>query len=87
MSVSRATAIWLCLVWATALSILTSDFLPPNAVLVTTAVMLIAAIKVLMIGLEFMELRVAPPLARIAFLIWVGCLFSGMIGLYLVAQG
>jgi hypothetical protein len=48
----------------------------------SSAVLLIAFLKVRLIGLEFMELRAAPLPLRLVFEAWVGAACIGLIALY-----
>jgi hypothetical protein len=50
----------------------------------TAAVITIAAVKARFVGLDFMELRGAPVLMRVAFEAWCIILCVALVGLYLV---
>lgn len=48
----------------------------------SSAALLIAFVKVRLIGLEFMELRAAPFLLRLIFELWTVVACTGMLALY-----
>jgi Prokaryotic Cytochrome C oxidase subunit IV len=52
---------------------------------VTVAVLVVAFIKVSLIGLYFMELRHAPPLLRSIFDVWYCAVCSAVVGIYLAS--
>jgi hypothetical protein len=83
---SRLTVIWLLLIGATLLS---TEFVkglllggPMHATAV--AVLIVAFVKVRFVGLEFMELRHAPMIARLAFEAWLAVLSITLIAMYLL---
>jgi len=79
---NRAGASWLLLVMATVLSFgLGSDH--RTGAMVVIAVLGIAAIKVRLVGLDFMELRNAPPPLRFAFEVYCIALWAVLSGCYL----
>jgi len=70
---SRATALWLVLVSLTFLSL---EFLQGltfggNRRVGVIAVVIVAFTKVRLVGLDYMELRTAPPLLRYFFEVWI----------------
>lgn len=79
---SRAGVSWLLLIGATLLSFaLGAEHVVGSAVVVV--VFAIAAIKVKLIGLDFMELRCAPIPLRVAFESYCLVLWGVLSGLYL----
>ncbi|MCV7346257.1 cytochrome C oxidase subunit IV family protein [Mycolicibacterium rhodesiae] len=79
---NRAGVSWLILVAATLASfILGADH--GTGSLVAVAVLAIAAIKVRLVGLDFMELRHAPIPLRMAFEVYCVGLWALLSGLYL----
>ncbi len=82
---TRPTAVWLFLLFLTALSVaLAHDGLPELAQhIVTISVIVIAFLKVRLVGLEFMELRTAPLPLRAVFETWVTLVCLGILLLYL----
>ncbi len=77
----RVAVVWLVLVAATFCSwewVRTSG----DYRFASTAVLLIAFVKVRLIGLEFMELRAAPLALRLIFEIWTVVACTGLIFLY-----
>ncbi len=78
---SRIAAIWLLLVLVTLCS-WESTSLSINPHVAATCVLLLALFKVRMIGLEFMELRTAPPPLRFGFEIWVVGIGAVLLWLY-----
>ncbi len=79
---NRAGASWLILVAATLASFaLGADH--GTGSLVAVAVLGIAAIKVRLVGLDFMELRHAPIPLRVAFEVYCVALWALLSGLYL----
>jgi hypothetical protein len=80
----RTTAIWMVLVLATCGTwLLGAETRQSPSAFATTILMLIAFIKVRLVGLEFMELRSAPLALRLMFESYVVVVFSVVIGLYL----
>jgi heme/copper-type cytochrome/quinol oxidase subunit 4 len=67
---AHATAVWLVLVSATILSWWLIEHHSVPARVATTAVILIAALKVRLVFLHFMELRTAPLAWRALFEAW-----------------
>ena len=78
---SRSAAIWLLLVVVTLCS-WESAAIAGNRHIAATCVLLLAFFKVRLIGLEFMELRTAPPALRVAFEVWVTGLCALLLTLY-----
>jgi hypothetical protein len=70
---SRATALWLVLVCLTFLSLelLQGLTFGGNRRAGTVAVIIVAFAKVRLVGLDYMELRTAPPLLRYFFEAWI----------------
>jgi hypothetical protein len=80
----RTTAVWVVLVLATCLSwALGVETRQSASAFATTILMLIAFIKVRLVGLEFMELRSAPLALRLMFEFYVAVVFTVVIGMYL----
>lgn len=75
---SHATAVWLLLMTATGLAWWLVEHHSVNPRIASTAVLLIAAFKVRLVFLHFMELRTAPLVWRLLFEAWV-LLFVGII--------
>jgi len=73
---NRITLIWAVLVAASLLSWESMAIAGDDARLARAAILVIAFIKVRMVGLEFMELRHAPLALRIGFEVW-GVLVCG----------
>lgn len=82
-----ATRVWLLLMAATIVTtwVLTKDTF--TARVATSAIVLIAAIKVRLVLLHFMELRHAPLPLRIVFEGWVLAVAGALITLYLQTPG
>lgn len=80
-----ATRVWLLLMAATILTtwILTKDGLPAR--MATVAIVVIAAIKVRLVLLHFMELRHAPLPLRLVFEAWTLAVTGAIVALYLLA--
>ena len=79
---NRAGVSWLILVAATCASwALGADH--GTGSLVAVAVLAIAAVKVRLVGLDFMELRHAPIPLRVAFEVYCVALWALLSGLYL----
>lgn len=78
-----ATRVWLLLMAATIVTtwVLTKDGVPVHVA--TVAIVLIAAIKVRLVLLHFMELRHAPLPLRLVFEGWVVAVSGALIVLYL----
>ena len=68
--VSRPTLVWVVLVMATLLSFESMMLGGDGARLARCAILVIAFAKATVVGLEFMELRKAPPILRLPFLGW-----------------
>jgi hypothetical protein len=81
---SRATAVWLLLVLATvcSLSLFEISRLEDAHRYVSVAVLVIAAVKVRFIGLDFMEVRHSPLPLRIVFEAWLFAITGGLVTLY-----
>jgi hypothetical protein len=78
----RKTIVWVLLIGATACSVdIASSGLPPALIRAASLlVLVITCVKVSMVGFEFMELRQAPILARVAFQFWAAgiCIVIGI---------
>jgi hypothetical protein len=80
----RTTAVWLVLVTATILSwVLGTENRGHTGAVWGVALMVVAFVKVRLVGLEFMELRSAPPALRLVFEAYVGAVFITVVGFYL----
>ena len=79
----RATLVWYGLITATLVSVFIGEHIAESAGLGTSAVIAIAAVKARFVGLDFMELRGAPVLMRVAFEVWVVTVCLALLGLYL----
>jgi len=77
---SRIAAVWALLLVATLLS--WESARGENLQLTTSAVLVIAFVKVRLIGLEFMELRTAPLPLRLGFESWVLLVCMALLALY-----
>jgi hypothetical protein len=83
---SRASLAWFILIGLTALSsTLGTDRGLDNAAAVALVIMSVAVFKVRLVGLYFMELRVAPLYLRCIFESYCVILFCLLTSLYLVA--
>lgn len=81
---NRVGAVWLALVAATLVSwSLGSHHWLNGSRAASLTVLVVAFVKVRLIGLHFMELRAAPLGLRLAFETWVVVVCSVLIGLYL----
>jgi caa(3)-type oxidase subunit IV len=79
----RVLTVWALLAVATAISLgLGTSHVSSLA---TVAALTIAFVKARIVGLEFMELRHAPPLLRGAFETWLVLIGSSVIGLFAFA--
>jgi hypothetical protein len=80
----RTTFIWLVLVVATSASwVLASECRGQFSAGTGTAVMLVAFVKVRLVGLHFMELRSAPVALRTLFEAYVVVVFTVVVAMYL----
>jgi hypothetical protein len=77
---ARISVVWLLLVVATLAS--WGSARGADRRLATGAVLVLAFAKVRFIGLEFMELRSAPPALRLAFEVWLLVVCTALLGLY-----
>lgn len=77
---NRLTAIWLFLIFATLMSVeAVNDIFGNRGEAAAMTVIVVAYVKIRFVGLDFMELRHAPRLARIAFEAWVAIICSAII--------
>jgi hypothetical protein len=83
---SRSAAVWLLLLVVTLCS-WESAVMAGGRHIAATLVLLLAFFKVRLVGLEFMELRSAPPPLHIAFEVWVVGVCVMLLGLYWQATG
>jgi len=81
----RTTVTWLLLMAATTVSTYAFDALPLNLNLFSTFVLLIAFIKVFVVGWEFMDLRTAPIGLWFAGVVWTTVVCSVLVGLFWVS--
>lgn len=79
---NRASAIWLLLVTASLLSWESMAIAGGDARLGRSAILVIAFLKVRLVGLEFMELRHAPLALRAAFEAWVVLVCAALLILF-----
>jgi Prokaryotic Cytochrome C oxidase subunit IV len=81
---NRITAIWLLLVAATLLSWESArvGFVAEEHRFVTSAIMLVAFVKVRFVGLHFMELRQAPLPLRLLFEAWLVVVCAAILIVY-----
>ncbi len=86
---NRLSAIWLGLIGATLLSVESVGGLFPGAgaSMVTAVVVVVACVKVRFVGLDFMELRHAPLVARLAFEAWVFVLCIAILAIEMLGIG
>jgi caa(3)-type oxidase subunit IV len=84
---SRVSAIWLILIAATLISWKIGTDHGVHAHLATTIVLLVAFVKVRLVGLYFMELRNAPVALRLAFEGYCLVVCATLIAMYLAAGG
>ena len=79
-----ATAIWAVLMLATCASTwwLSKDLVLPTVA--TAAIIIIAAVKIRLVLMHFMELRTAPLPWRLVFEIWLAAITCLIVGLYLL---
>ena len=80
----RSSLVWCGLVTATLVSVFIGEHIAVSARFGTAAVITIAAVKARFVGLDFMELRGAPVLMRVAFEAWCIILCVALVCLYLV---
>lgn len=80
---NRAGVSWLILVAATLASWLVGAEHGTGS-MVAVVVLAIAAVKIRLVGLDFMELRHAPVPLRVAFELYCVALWAGLSGMYLL---
>jgi caa(3)-type oxidase subunit IV len=80
-----AVRIWLVLVLATFLSWWLATERWHGGDLGAVAILIVAAVKIRLVGLHFMELGDAPPLLRAVFELYVVALLAGLVGFLLAA--
>lgn len=73
---SRPSLVWLILVAATFLSFESMTLGEGGARVARVAILGIALIKVMLVGLEFMELRLAPNFLKLPFILWGVTVFA-----------
>jgi hypothetical protein len=79
---NRVTVVWLGLVAATGLSWESAHLDAADVRLLTSAVLVVAFVKVRYIGLEFMDLRHAPVALRFIFEAWVTVVCAALLVVY-----
>jgi hypothetical protein len=79
---NRVTVVWLALVVATGLSWESVHLGAAHVRLLTSAVLVVAFVKVRYIGLEFMDLRHAPLALRFIFEAWVTVVCAALLVVY-----
>ena len=79
---SRLTLVWLILVAATLLSFESMLLGGDGAQLARCAILIIAFVKAVIVGLEFMDLRKAPPILCLPFLGWANIVCSTLLILF-----
>jgi len=84
---SRITLIWLILIAATLISWRVGTDGAVGAHLATTIVLLVAFIKVRLVGLHFMELRYAPLALRLIFEAYCLVVCATLVIMYLATGG
>jgi hypothetical protein len=77
------SAVATVLILVTGLSVVLAEGLLGGGVSRAAVVMTIAAIKLSLVGLYFMELRHAPPALTVVFHVWVVAVWGVVIGFYL----
>lgn len=80
-----AIIVWLVLVSATFLSRALASEEARAGDVIAVAILMVAAAKVRLVGLHFMQLRDAPGLLRGMFELYVVALFMALVGLFLAA--
>jgi caa(3)-type oxidase subunit IV len=80
---NRAGVTWLILVAATLASWLVGAEHGTGS-MIAVVVLAIAAVKIRLVGLDFMELRQAPVALRVAFEVYCVALWAGLSGMYLL---
>lgn len=80
-----AVIVWLVLVLATFLSWWLATERWHGGDLGAVAILIVAAVKIRLVGLHFMELRDAPPLLHAMFELYVVALLAGSVGFLLAA--
>ena len=80
-----AVIVWLVLVLATFLSWELASEEARAGDVIAVAILMVAAAKVRLVGLHFMQLRDAPGLLRGMFELYVVALFVALVGLFLAA--
>lgn len=83
---TRATAVWACLVLATVVSwVLGTQHGFDNHTMASVVILLIAFVKVRLVGLYFMELRTAPTVLRGLFEVYCATVCALVIAVFLLA--
>ena len=80
-----ALIVWLVLALATFLSWWLATERWHDGDLGAVAILIVAAVKIRLVGLHFMELKDAPPLLRAMFELYVTALLAGLVGFLLAA--
>lgn len=82
---NRLTVIWALLIAATLISVeAVNGFFGNRGQATAVAVVIVAFIKIRFVGLDFMELRHAPKLARIAFEAWIVVVCAAIVIVHLL---
>ena len=82
---NHAVIVWLALALATLLSWWLAIDETPGGDVIAVSILIIAAIKIRLVGMHFMELKDAPPLLRGMFELYVVALLAGLVGFLLAA--
>ena len=77
--------VWLTLVAATFLSRWLATDEAHGGDLIAVVILVVAAVKIRLVGMHFMELNNAPRLLRGMFELYVAALLAGMVGFFLAA--
>lgn len=79
---TRISAVWLILVVASLVSFESATALVADGRIAALIALVVAALKVRLVGLDFMELRHCPVPVRLGFELWLLVLFTAMIVMY-----
>lgn len=77
--------VWIALVLATFLSCWLATEEASGGGIIAVAILIVAAVKIRLVGMHFMELRDAPRLLRGMFELYVLVLLAGLVGFFLAA--
>ena len=85
-AVKSSVIVWAALVIFTVASfVLGGEHVVDNEKIAAAVVLGIAAVKIRLVGIHFMELRGAPTLLRTAFEVYCALLFIVLMGIYVIA--